>query len=104
MCVYIYFSPFASASLEKPDRSDTGLLPTVAASPQRKPPSGRAAHSPAVVVVSQAQLDSIRPPPIVGLAGQATGVPVDTLGPTLCCAPRAPVGDTLVLVAGGSGI
>lgn len=62
------------------------------------------APSPAVVVIPKAQLDGIWSPPIVGLQGQHTAVPVDTFSPAFPSAPRAPVGDALVLVACGSGI
>lgn len=100
--MYIY--PLVSLSLEIPDRSDTGLFPTVTASHEKNLSSQEMALSPAVIVVPEAQPDGIWSPPIVGLQGQYTAVPVDTLGPTLCCAPRAPIGDTLVLVACGTGI
>lgn len=62
------------------------------------------ALSPAIIVIPEAQPDRVGPPPAVGLQGQHAAVPVDTLGPALRCAPRAPVGDTLVLIAGGTGI
>lgn len=77
----------------------------MAASQQRRPSrAGKATLSPAVVVIPEAQPEGIRPAPTVGLHGQAAAVPVDALGPALRCAPGAPVGDALVLVACGTGI
>lgn len=74
-------------------------------SPEKGPLSGEdGLFLPAIIVIPQAQCDGIWPPPVVGLQGQDTAVPVDALSPTFGCAPRAPVGDTLVLIARGTGI
>ena len=87
------------------DRADAGLSSPVAASQQRRPSRAqKAALSPAVVVIPEAQPHGIRPAPTVGLHGQAAAVPVDALGPALRCAPPASVGDAPVLVACGAGI
>lgn len=58
----------------------------------------------AVIVIPKTQLDGIWPPCIVGFQRQNTAIPVDALSPTFCCAPRASVGDALVLKACCSGI
>ena len=55
-------------------------------------------------MVPKAQPDGVGPAPAVRLHDQAAAVPVGALSPALCRAPRASVGDTLVLIARGGGV
>ena len=73
-------------------------------SPEETLLGGEAAISPAVVVVPKAQPDGVGPAPAVRLHDQAAAVPVGALSPALCRAPRASVGDTLVLIARSGGV
>ena len=55
-------------------------------------------------MVPKAEPDGAGPAPAVRLHGQAAAVPAGALSPALCRAPRASVGDTLVLIARGGSV